>query len=244
MKDFIKKISANNIVQKILAYILHFYIYFVYKTSKIIIKGNVKEAAEYVALKKSIVLFTWHGRILVAAMGLKDTMKKPIENGTKLAVISSFHRDGKIAAKIMKTFGINIIEGSTIDPKKGSSKNKKSLTSIRQTLKALKEGTIVILAPDGPRGPAQKMNTKITNLVEKTDTAIVGVSLSAKYKIQLKTWDNFQIFFPFNKIIIEYGTIFEPKNFNDIDELNNLMEAELNRNIEKNDNELKNNSIK
>ena len=236
MKNFIKKFFRNDIVQKIIAYIFHFYIYFVYKTSKIIIKGPLNEVQDYIKLNKGIVLFTWHGRMLIAGIGLNSVFRKEIDNGIKIAVLSSFHRDGKIASHIMKTFNIGVIEGSSINPKKGSTKNKKSLTAIRQILKTLHDGSMVILAADGPRGPAHKMNTKITDLVQKADTSIVSVSISAKYKKELKTWDKFQIFFPFNKIIVEFGSIMAPKNFNGTQELNIILEDQINNNMEKNDN--------
>ncbi len=235
MKKFIKDFFANKFVIKIVSWISHFYIYLVYKTSKIIVKGNYSDIVKYVESGKGIVLFTWHGRSLISPMELDRMFKKELKNGREMVVLSSFHRDGKIASTIMSTFNIGVIEGSTINPKKGSSKNKKSLTSLRTTMKALTDGTICVLAPDGPRGPAFKMNTKVTDIVKKTKTAIVCVSVSYKRKKQFNTWDFFQLAWPFNTIIIEYGKVLEISEDEDPNDVNLSLETTLNEMTKSND---------
>ncbi len=234
MKDFFKNLFNNKISRYIVAWLSHIYIWFVYKTSKVTIKGNYKEIKDYVN-SKGIVLFTWHGRSLISPIELKRLFEDELGKGKKIDVLSSIHRDGKIAAKIMSTFNIGVIEGSTINPKKGSLKNKKSLSSIRNTMRALKDGGICVLAADGPRGPAFKMNTKITDVVKKTKTAIVCVSISYKRKKQFKTWDYFQLAFPFNKIIIDYGEIIEINNNQDTKKINLFLEEKLNNMTKLND---------
>ena len=97
------------------------------------------------------------------------------------------HKDGQLIGKIISEFGIDIIEGSSINKNK-TDKNTKSLSAIRQILKILNKKDILIFAPDGPRGPAFKMNTKITNIVQKTSSVIIPVAISYKNKIKLKTW--------------------------------------------------------
>lgn len=238
MKQFIKDLLSNKFVIKLIAWFLHFYIYLVFKTSKIIIKGDYENVIKYVKGGKGIVLFTWHGRSIVAPMELKRIFEKEFKNGREIVVLSSFHKDGKIASTIMSTYNIGVIEGSTINPKKGSSKNKKSLTSLRTTMKALTDGAICVLAPDGPRGPAFKINTKITDIVKKTKTAIVCISGSYKRKKEFKSWDFFQLAWPFNTIIIEYGKVVEISEDEDIDNTNLSLEKALNEMTKINDAEV------
>lgn len=238
IKDVVKNFFSNSFVRSVVSWLSHFYIFLVYKTSKIIIKGDYDRILDYVKAGKGIVLFTWHGRSLISPAELNRLFAKELKSGRKMAVLSSIHRDGKIAANIMSTFDIGVIEGSTINPKKGSAKNKKSLTSLRTTMKALTDGTICVLAPDGPRGPAFKMNTKITDIVKKTHTAIVCVSVSYKRKKQFKTWDYFQLAWPFNTIIIDYGKLIEPSDSDDIEKINLDLETRLNDMTAENDGEL------
>ena len=237
IKDIVKSFFANKFVVKIISWISHFYIYLIYKTSKVIIKGDYENIVRYVKSGKGVALFTWHGRSLISPIELNRIFMEELKSGRKIAVLSSFHRDGKIASTIMSTFNIYVIEGSTINPKKGSSKNNKSLTSLRTTMKALSKGTICVLAPDGPRGPAFKMNTKITDIVKKTKTAIACVSISYKRKKQLNTWDFFQLVWPFNTIIIDYGKLIEVSEDDDVDQINSYLEMTLNKMTEFNDKE-------
>ena len=70
LKDFIKHLGNSEFVRTILAYICHIYIYFVYKTSTIIIKGDYQNILDYVKSGKGVVLMTWHGRILISPLEL------------------------------------------------------------------------------------------------------------------------------------------------------------------------------
>lgn len=239
MKNFFKKIFSTKIVRFIIAWLSHFYIWFVYKTSKIVVKGDFENIRKYVDGGKGIVLFTWHGRSLISPVELNRLFEKELKNGRKIVVLSSMHRDGKIAGKIMSTFNIGIIEGSTINHKKGSAKNKKSLSSLRSTMRALRSGTICVLAPDGPRGPAFKLNTKITDIVQKTNTAIVCVSVSYKKKKQFKTWDFFQLAYPFNTIVVDYNKLTEIKEEDSVEDINLYLEDTLNDMTKRNDKSLK-----
>ena len=177
---------------------------------------------------------------MISPVELNRLFLEELKKNKKIVVLSSIHRDGKIAAKAMSTFNIGVIEGSTINPKKGSAKNKKSLSSLRNTMRALKNGTICVLAPDGPRGPAFRLNTKITDIVQKTKTGIACVSISYKNKYQFKTWDFFQLAFPFNTIIIDYGDLIEIKDDENIKKINSTLEKSLNKMTRINDREVKN----
>lgn len=235
MKDFFKKliknIAGNKYFQNILAWIIHSIMWFIYKTSKIEISGNYQEVLDYLSHKKSLILFTWHGKIAISFVYLNNFFKKELKNGKKLSVLASTHRDGQIASTIASTFNFEIIEGSTIDPKKGSQKNKKSLTSIREMIKLIPQNRIFVFAGDGPRGPAFKINTKITNIAQIINVPIVAASIHYSKKIQLNTWDKFQIPLPFGTIKINYSKPYLIEKNQNINEVNLKLEQELNKNL-------------
>jgi len=234
MKNFTKNILSSVFIQRLFAYLVHFYIYLVYKTSKIVVKGNCEEVFEYVKAGKGIALFTWHGRMFLSCVALFDILDRKVRSSDKITILSSIHRDGKIVGTVMDTFGVNVIGGSSVGNKKNSS-NKRSVASIRQIMKALSGGAMLVFVADGPVGPAYKMNTKITDLVKKTNTAIAWVSLSSKRKKIFDTWDKFQLPYPFNEIIIDYGNLVSAENIVDIDELNKKFESDLNEHTKIND---------
>lgn len=229
LKQKSKQLFSNKYFQTILAWVVHFLVWFIYKTSRIKNVGNYEELSEYNKNGKSIFVFTWHGRMIISPIGLNEFFKDGIQNGKKLSVLASGHRDGKIASTIASTFGIEPIEGSTIDPKKGSQKNKKSLTSIREIIKVISQNRAFLFAADAPRGPAFHINSKITNIAQLTEVPIVCIGVIYKNKIQLKTWDNFQIPLPFGEIIFSYGDIHSINKDENIEEINNVLQDELNR---------------
>lgn len=234
-KDFIKYLGDSNFIRTILAYICHIYIYFVYKTSTIIIKGDYQNILDYVKSGKGVVLMTWHGRILISPLELNRLFKNEIKKGKKLTVLASLHRDGKIASKTMSTFNVEVIEGSTINKKKDKTKSNNSITSIRHIMKSLLKGNICVLAADAPRGPKYKMNTKVSEIVKKTKTAIAYASISYKHKKQFNTWDAFQVPYPFNTITIEYGKLIQPTEDDDCEKINQELEKNLNKATKSND---------
>jgi lysophospholipid acyltransferase (LPLAT)-like uncharacterized protein len=208
MKDFIrhwtKEFFAQKIVQISLAWILHFYIWLVHITSRRIIKGNITEITDYIDAGKGLSFFTWHGRILMSLIIFNTLFKKQIKDGKKTKAIVSDHRDGQIVGSVANTFNIEIIAGSTIDKNKKSDRNYKAISSIRNIMRTLNNGNIIILAADGPKGPAFIMNTKIVDLVQKTNTGIVCTAISYKRKKKFETWDKFELPYPFNTIIYEF----------------------------------------
>lgn len=229
LKQKFKNFFSHKYVQATIAWLVHFLIWFIYKTSRIKHTGNYKKLSEYNKNGKSIFVFTWHGRMIISPIGLNEFFKEGIQDGKKLSVLASGHRDGKIASTIASTFNIEPIEGSTINPKKGSHKNKKSLTSIREIIKVISQNRAFLFAADAPRGPVFQINSKISNIAQLTETPIVCIGVIYKNKIQLKTWDNFQIPLPFGEIIFSYGDVHIINKDENIEETNKILQDELNK---------------
>lgn len=228
IKQKFKNLFENKYIQKVIAWILHLTVWFIYKTSKITIKGNYKELAKYTKDGNSVFIFTWHGRIMISPMELKRFFADEIKKGKKLSVLASGHRDGKIASAIASTFDIESVEGSTIDPKK-TYKNKRSFSSIREIMNIIPQNRAFVFAADGPRGPAFKINTKITNIAQKTGVPITCIGVSYTKKIQLHTWDKFQIPLPFGEITFNYGKLHFINKDEDIEKINQVLQKELNK---------------
>ena len=231
-KDFLKnKILKSCVVQNILCYIISFYIKIVFYTSKIEIKGYTDEYLNLLINNKATFVITWHGRIFIAPMIVKTLLKK-INYKKQACVLSSKHRDGKIASKTMNIFGFKEIFGSTINKNKlHQAQESGAVRSIMIIMKEIKNGSSIHLAPDGPRGPMRKINSEIVNIAKKTSTPIFPVSINYSLKKQLKSWDKFQIPLPFGKITVEY---LEPLYINkdsDFNESNFILEKRMNDNM-------------
>ncbi|MDR3290387.1 MAG: hypothetical protein LBT02_03850, partial [Rickettsiales bacterium] len=223
MKRFFKWLFYNRGTQFIVVWFIHFYIWLVCKTSKITIKGNTDKIKKYLKTGKGLVLFTWHGRILLAPMVVQQIFKDH-----KISVLSSARSEGQIAGKLSNTFGINNIIGYNVKNKnlknfKNLSNKRreefherygKNITSMREIMKRLKEGDLFLLAADAPKGPAYKFNSSLGEIVKKMDCGMSFGVPSCKRKKIFKSWDKFEFPYPFNEIVFEFGAVYTTKTAN------------------------------
>lgn len=144
----------------------------------------------YRALRKSgrpVVLLIWHGKIFVVPFFFR---KRGI-----LALVSP-SQDGEFVARLMDGWGYTLIRGSGSHPMK---------TAWLEMVRELNEGGEVIIVPDGPKGPDRQFKPGAVKLAAETGAAMVPFSFSARRKKILRSWDRFEMFFPFTRIAAVYG---------------------------------------
>lgn len=205
MKQIVKNILKNEKVQKFFAFLISLYSKFVFYTSKVELKGFYKEYLDSLKNEKPNFVMTWHGRIFISGVFIENLLKK-INYKKQLLVLSSKHKDGELASKTLEFFNFKKIGGSTINMKKLDKQVESgAVRSIIISMRELKQNhASIFLAPDGPRGPNRQLNSSIVEISQKTDAIIFPVCTSYSRFKQLKTWDKFQIPFPFSKIRIEF----------------------------------------
>ena len=60
-------------------------------------------------------------------------------------------------------------------------------------------GYDLAITPDGPRGPRYIVQEGVTSLAQLTGLPIVAFSYNLNWKINVKSWDQFQIPLPFSR---------------------------------------------
>ncbi len=128
----------------------------------------------------------WHGEMI-----FQPFLYKKIQSNPNGRVIISRHADGKIAAKIIKFFGLKTIRGST---------SKGAVSVLISAFRFLKKGEDLAITPDGPRGPYHSIADGIINIAQKSATPIIVFRLFAHDAWQLNSWDKFIIPKPFSHI--------------------------------------------
>ncbi len=192
MKSILGKILRNAFIQTILAFIAFAYIKFIYATSSWNFK-NREIFERYIKENKPFIVSFWHGHLLMLACALQ--WKIP------LYMLISNHRDGKIISKIINYFGIQTIAGST---------NKKGFEAARQILQAIKQGAVIGITPDGPRGPREKISDGVLQIARLAQVDIIPLAYSCKPMKVLRTWDHFRVAKPFCKGVFVVGTPISP----------------------------------
>lgn len=135
------------------------------------------------------VYCVWHNRLALCMTIYFGYIKKHNQTAG-LSVMVSASRDGGFLAGILECFGIQPVRGST---------SRRGHQALRELTTWARRGYDLAITPDGPRGPRYIVQEGIIALAQVTELAIVPVSYNLQWKIQLKSWDKFQVPLPFSR---------------------------------------------
>lgn len=235
LKKNIRYILYGNILSPALCFIVYLYLHFVFFTSRKKFIG-LDQTIEYARRDQAMFFTFWHNRLFMIPFLAKFVSKK--SPNYQFANISSRHGDGRYIGIIMTLFGFKNISGST----RAGRKKSKGITysSMRDIIRVLKNGYGFGIAPDGPTGPAQKINGQLLEMAALTSAYIVPVSYSTSRYIAVNSWDKLRIPLPFSKIIFYCDEIIKVNNQDaKSPDFKEKVEQVLDRSQDSADNELK-----
>lgn len=149
----------------------------------------------------------WHSKMLLGWRLFKNT---------GAAALVSQSKDGDILNGILTNWKYNVIRGSS------SKGGKEALTRL---IKSANSGHSIVITPDGPRGPASMIKNGAFIISNETGLPIVPISINfAKKKILTRSWDKFEIPYPFSKCSAIFGKKFYYEKYLDESGLQNLKE--------------------
>lgn len=131
----------------------------------------------------------WHNRLALCLIVYSNYVR-PRSAAEGLAAMVSASRDGGFLAGILKCFGV--------EPVRGSSSRRGPQALLELTTWA-ERGFDLALTPDGPRGPRYVVQEGIMSLAQLTGLPIIPVSYHLSSKLELKSWDGFQVPLPFSR---------------------------------------------
>jgi len=133
---------------------------------------------------KRAIFTIWHGRIFPAAYHWK---------GRSIVMLASMNRDAEAMAQCIARFGFGTARGSS---------SRGGMQALAEMARAIQNGHDVGFTVDGPRGPRYVAKPGPILLAMKTGAPILCTHLSLKHKIQLKSWDGFQVPRPFTSAVV------------------------------------------
>src|SRR5262249_27913588 len=77
--------------------------------------------------------------------------------------------------------------------------------ALREMLGVLASGAVLIITPDGPRGPRHSMNPGLAWMARATGYPIVPVGFGVDRAWRMKSWDHFTVPKPGARIALVYG---------------------------------------
>jgi len=185
------KSAFDFIALKILPSVIDLYI----KTLRIEIHNRPGNDQNYVYI-------FWHSKMLIGWWLFRKL---------KSAALVSKSKDGDILNSLLTLWNYKVVRGSS---SKGA---KEALDSL---IKLVKEGYNAVITPDGPRGPAQSMKNGPLIISNKCSVSVIPVKITfSSKKILSKSWDRFEIPYPFAKCTVVFGNKYAYNTYLDENEL-------------------------
>jgi hypothetical protein len=165
----------------------------------------------------AVIWLFWHGQIMPAIAGWART-----EMGSRpLKALTSASRDGALIEHALAVYGIDVARGSS---------SRRAASAMIELKKTLEQGCDICITPDGPRGPRQKMQMGAIKLGQLTGADVVSVRVECSASWKLKTWDQFEIPWPFSRVIIHLSAPHQiPRELNEAqsESIRHAIEKEL-----------------
>ena len=146
---------------------------------------------------KGAVITFWHGKMAAGWLFMQRLFP-----GQKLTAVVSLSEDGRILSDTLLRLGFLLIRGSS---SKGASEVKEEMQ------KNLQGGGLVVLTPDGPRGPICQFKYGTLRLASSNHYPLVFAEITYAKAWKLKSWDQFEIPKPFSKATIKLEVINLPE---------------------------------
>jgi lysophospholipid acyltransferase (LPLAT)-like uncharacterized protein len=189
----VKDLIRSPLVQGALAWLIAAYIELITVTLRWRVE-NFEVASEALVAPEGAIVVFWHGRI-AQAMACR-----PFLGDRPRRVLISLSRDGAFIAKAAERLGVPAIRGST--GREGEALAKGGAGAFRAAVKTIAEGAVMLVTPDGPRGPAEMVPEGPVQLARAARCAVFGLGLAARPSIALKSWDGARIPLPFARAVL------------------------------------------
>jgi len=191
-----KRFMRSAAIQKCLGFLLAAYMVLIKYTTRWSIQ-RTDGIAPIIESGKGVIALTWHSRFLMLNSAWKKKWQLP-------HVLISRSRDGALVANTTHFLGLKTIRGSTRQI--GSDKGKGGSSALRGMITAIENNACVVITPDGPRGPRQRLGEGPLRLSKMTGAPIIPCIFAVRNRIQFKSWDRFVLPLPFGRGVIIWGT--------------------------------------
>jgi lysophospholipid acyltransferase (LPLAT)-like uncharacterized protein len=171
-------------------------------------------------IKGTAIYCVWHNR-LALCLPIYWKYAQPLNPTAGMAAMASASKDGAFLAAVIECFKVHAVRGSS---------SRRGHQALLELTSWAERGYDLAITPDGPRGPRYKVQPGVISLAQVTGLPIVPASYNLKWKIQVKSWDRFQIPLPFSRCDVCIGTpLVVPRDASDAEreKLRAGLEAEL-----------------
>ena len=124
-------------------------------------------------------------------------------NNFHFTCMTSRSRDGELLAQVLSRFNTRCMRGSSSSL---DGTDKGGAVAFRQMVRVAKKGEHqLVITPDGPKGPPEKVKMGAISLASVTGYPICPVAFAASRFFTIPTWDKTIFPLPFGKLVVCCG---------------------------------------
>lgn len=135
---------------------------------------------------RGIVFAFWHGDMVTGWL-----LARKLFPERRPSAVVSLSPDGQILSDTLERLGFRLIRGSS---SRGRDDVRAGIAG------ALREGGLVAVTPDGPRGPAHQFKFGTVRLASEHGVPILFADIRHSKAKRLRSWDRFEIPAPFSRV--------------------------------------------
>jgi len=195
-----KRFMRSNAVQVTLGWLVAAYMTLVKYTTRWEVE-RADHVQDIIDGGKGVIALVWHSRFMMLTSAWKKKYQLPY-------VLISRSRDGAIVAHASHFLGLKTIRGSAKKAAKGNAtaKAKGGAKAGLDIVTALEKDGCIVVTPDGPRGPRQRLGDGPIRLARLTGAPLMPCTFAIRNRKQFDSWDKFVLPLPFGKGKIVWGT--------------------------------------
>lgn len=167
-----------------------------------------------------VIVATWHGQFMLA--------KLADPGGVKVSAMVAKHGDAELIAEAMRAFDVELIRGAGAG---GRKRDRGGAAALRAAVKALNDGSSLVMTADVPPGPARVAGLGIVTIARMAGVPIVPIAPATSRFLSFDTWSRITLNLPYSKLALVGGEpIHVPRDADaaTLEALRQKVETELN----------------
>ena len=108
----------------------------------------------------------------------------------------SVSKDGELQNKVLMSRGFKTIRGSS---------GRRGVQALLESVRCIQAGHMMAITPDGPKGPARKVQPGPVYLARKSGCPVLPVGVACEPCWRLSSWDSHAVPKPFSRAVILFG---------------------------------------
>ena len=197
----LRRLIRHSAVQAALARLLGLYLSWVFRTTRWTLLGEEHLHAALAAgpdgRRRPPIAAFWHERLpMMPMLWLLARRRVPALALMAGHVLVSRHRDGRFIGAVVRRFRLRLVHAST---------SRGGAIGLRVLARLLAAGDMVVITPDGPRGPRRVAAPGVAQLAALSGCAVLPCAARTTRVRVLRSWDRMVLPLPFARGLFVIG---------------------------------------